>query len=206
MTDCPRCHRPREDVGIDLCCARATLRWHCTTCQEVTEGFALPYGLCTSCGGALQLEGAEDEARTAVRRAMEIELGGLAFYREGARITRDPAVRDLFQSLVRMEAEHAQTLERRYHFDLPHLGSEPTIPQIAVYAGFEPQVTDGRQLLEIAVELERRARDFFADQGASYPEGSQLRALYQELEVEEAEHVALLSTALEQISSSVPPG
>jgi len=51
---CPKCHSPLDGDGESyICCAGATLRWHCTACAKVSEGFAFPYGGCPLCGGAL---------------------------------------------------------------------------------------------------------------------------------------------------------
>ena len=51
---CPKCHSPLDGDGESyICCAGATLRWHCTSCAKVSEGFAFPYGGCPLCGGTL---------------------------------------------------------------------------------------------------------------------------------------------------------
>ncbi len=50
--------------------------------------------------------------------------------------------------------------------------------------------------LEVAVKLEQRARDFFAERSTSLTRGSAVWRLYRELEAEEHEHVALVETEL----------
>lgn len=212
---CPKCQRPLDPEGGEsyICCADASLTWQCTDCHKVYEGFAYPYGLCPACGGQLQRghqgEAAGDAAQEAVRHAVEIELGGMAFYERGAREASDAAVRDLFRRLVDMEKGHLDTLVRRYHVEPPaddQVLNPPGLSpaQIAVYAGVKAPVNDGVALVELAVELERRARDFFASTGAGFPAESAERRLYAELEAEEQEHYELLSTELRRLRQRKP--
>lgn len=80
---CPKCRQPLDDdaEGVYICCADASLRWHCTQCAKVSEGFAFPYGRCPHCGGKLEVQdtGRVDEvgALEGIRLAFEIELGGV---------------------------------------------------------------------------------------------------------------------------------
>ena len=117
---CPRCQRPLEDTseGAYICCAGATLRWRCTGCSKVSEGFAFPYRRCPSCAGTLQL--LEDAAALAptsgaaalagVRTAFEIELGGRAFYQRAAAEAGNAEMAQLFGRFALMEGEHMETL------------------------------------------------------------------------------------------------
>ena len=205
---CPRCRKPLEEGEDYVCCAGERLTWQCADCRKVYEGFAYPYGLCPACGGRLTTErgtpSADDDAIEAVRHAVEIELGGIAYYERGAASTGDPAVRDLFLKLVAMEQEHRETLARRYHVEVPDEAAPGLSPaRVAVYAGADPPA-EPEALLRLAVQLEQRARAFFAERGALFPEGSAQRGLYRELEAEEAEHVALLQTALGRYLSGKP--
>ncbi len=198
---CPKCHRPLADDSADyVCCAGAMLTWHCTSCTKVYEGFAYPYGMCPACGGTLARDHAPETgsapALEAVRRAFEIELGGMAYYGNGAGRTTDPEVRELFSRLAEMERGHLTTLERRYHAQAPLGDVELTPAQVAIYAGEEPPTDDALALLKLAVTLERRARDFFETQRAQFIEGSAEHRLYKELQAEEQEHLDLLSTEL----------
>ncbi len=198
---CARCHQPLDGDEDYVCCAGARLTWHCTACSKVYEGFALPFGMCAACGGLLEAEyhpDAPDAAATAaVRMAFEIELGGRAFYEQGAAHVDDPELKELFSKLASMENEHIRTLERRYHVeplevDLDH----PTVAQMAVLTDVEAPSHDGVVLLELAVHLEERARDFFKAQREKYAEGSPAWVLYGELEAEEEEHVEMIATEL----------
>jgi len=197
---CPRCHGDLAPGERYICCAGETLQWRCDGCHRVSEGFAFPFGLCPSCGGHLRrTETGTVDAREVVRQAMEIELGGTAFYRRGAGATPDPALRSLFLRLAAMEQEHLDLLSRRYHLPAPSWVNEgASTAHLAVYAGMEADVDGVVDLLELALELERRARDFFAERSRELKEGSPEWRLCRELEAEEYGHVALLETELER--------
>ena len=198
---CPRCGKELEDRdgGAYICCAGETVSWRCTSCQKVSEGFAFPYGLCPACGGALErgAASAAQAAQEAIRHAFEIELGGMALYAQGARETNDEELKGLFTKLADMEQHHLSTLSARYHVDAPKLdGDGIGVAQIAVYGEVEVKAKSAEELLELALRLEERARDFFAEQARSLEEGSAEWRLYRELEAEEWEHVALIDTEL----------
>ena len=209
---CPKCKRPVDDEsGAYICCADALLTWSCTGCHKVYEGFAYPYGLCPACGGTLTAEhvpAAEGaDAQAAVRQAMEIELGGMAFYGRGATRASDDRVRHLFASLREMEAGHLVTLSRRYHLDVASdagVGDGISPSQVAVYAGIDAPEDDGVALVKLAVALEKRARAFFTREGERFAPGSPERVLYQELAAEEQEHVDLLTTELARLIAGKP--
>jgi glutamate synthase (NADPH/NADH) small chain len=197
---CPKCRRPLEEGAEEyVCCGGARLAWTCTVCHKVSEGFAFPFGLCPECGGRLEAWEGQPESedlRQAVRRAMEIELGGLSFYERGSRHVPDPELVELFRSLAAMEREHMEILQRRYHIEPIESASPGLTPaQVAVYAGTDPPA-DAAGLLRLAVELEKRAQRYFLEKGRTYPEGSPEWRLYRELEAEEREHTDLLRTAL----------
>ncbi|MCC6747264.1 MAG: NADPH-dependent glutamate synthase [Deltaproteobacteria bacterium] len=206
---CPKCHGPVEGSEEYVCCAELELAWACGSCHKVYEGFAFPYGLCPSCGGPLVAgtasEATDEETTRAVRQALEIELGGIAFYEQGAASAASPELAELFRRLSEMEKEHLATLVRRYHVALPNAAAPGlTPPQVAVYAGVEGAVDDALSLLRLAVELEKRARRFFLEAGRRFDHGSQAWRLYRELEAEERDHVDLLSTALVRLRAGKP--
>jgi len=200
---CPKCHQPIEGDEEYICCATAKLAWRCDACHKVSEGFAFPYGLCPVCGVG-KLAPAEDHkvegesALQAVRMAFEIELGGMAFYDRAARDTTDPTLRALFQKFAAMETEHMATLSRRYHAEVPAPSPDFKIEKAAIYAGIDHRPEDPANLFRIAIAFEERAVKFFAEAGQKTPAGSMERELYQELAAEEREHVAVLTTELEQ--------
>jgi rubrerythrin len=198
MLTCPRCHRPIEGEEAYVCCAGVELRWRCAACGKVSEGFAFPYGMCPHCKGRLELleRGPIADARAldAIRSAFEIELGGHAFYARAAREAAEPALRDLFGRLAEMEQAHMETLSRRYHADLPAPAADFQIDRAAIFAGVDRRPEDPANLFRIAIALERRAAQFFAERGEQAPEGSIERELYRELAAEEREHVEILTT------------
>jgi len=198
MNVCPRCRRPLEGDESYICCAGQELRWRCTSCHKIAEGFAFPYGLCPYCKGKLELferGGVEgDAAMTAVRKAFEIELGGHAFYERAARDAKDPELRDLFGRFAEMEKEHMETLSKRYHADLPEPSEDFQFDRAAIFAGVENKPEDPANLFRIAIAFEQRAVDFFSREVERAPEGSTERDLYQELAAEEREHVELMTT------------
>jgi glutamate synthase (NADPH) small chain len=198
MNLCPRCRRPLEGDESYICCAGQELRWRCTACHKIAEGFAFPYGLCPYCKGKLELfergtvEG--DAAMTAVRKAFEIELGGKAFYERAARDATHPELRDLFGRFAEMETEHMETLSKRYHADLPEPSEDFQFDRAAIFAGVENKPEDPANLFRIAIAFEQRAVDFFSAEGERAAAGSVERDLYRELAAEEREHVELLTT------------
>ena len=198
MNVCPRCHRPLDGDEPYICCAGVELRWRCTDCHKVSEGFAFPYGMCPHCKGKLEMldRGAIDDTKglDAIRAAFEIELGGHAFYERAARESQEPALRELFGRFAEMEKEHMETLSKRYHADLPEPGEEFQIDHAAIFAGVDRKPEDPANLFRIAISFEERAVKFFAEQGEKAPEGSIEKDLYKELAAEEREHVAILTT------------
>jgi acyl-coenzyme A synthetase/AMP-(fatty) acid ligase/rubrerythrin len=196
---CPKCHSPLDGDGESyICCAGATLRWHCTACAKVSEGFAFPYGGCPLCGGALTRfdAGPVDDATamSAVRKAFEIELGGQAFYHRAAASTADAELRELFGRFAAMERSPMDTLARRYHVDMTPVYDAYAIDCAAVFAGVPRRVDDADDLFRIAIAMEERAARFFEESAAREAPGSAGRELYRELAAEEREHVALLTT------------
>jgi glutamate synthase (NADPH) small chain len=198
---CPKCRQPLEGDEDYICCAGLEISWTCISCQKVFEGFAFPYGLCPACGGTLASghpeEVASPEAVAALRHAFEIELGGLAFYAQGARDVAEPELKELFTSLAAMERGHMETLSRRYHVPEPETAAPGlSTARVAVFVGAELPAGQGEDLLKLAVHLEKRARQFFLEKGREFPPGSAEWKLYRELEAEEREHIDLLTTAL----------
>ena len=165
----------------------------------MSEGFAFPYGLCPACGGELRVEEATKAegaaGREAIRRAFEIELGGMAFYAEAARQALDPLMKELFKKFEGMEKEHMATLSRRYHVEIPQ-SQEFKLERAAIYAGEKSEPEDPENLFRLAIAFERRAVAYFEERVKATPEGSPERKLYLELSAEEREHVDLLSTEL----------
>ena len=196
---CPKCQQPLEDGEESyICCANATLQWRCVQCAKVSEGFALPYGLCPHCGGKLErMEPRQIDdmaALDSIRKAFEIELGGQAFYLRAAADSNDPILKDLFGRFATMEQEHMQTLQRRYHARLPESSTEFRVELAAIFAGVPNRPGDPANLFRIAIGMEQRAASFFERCAQTATPGSLEHQLYWELAAEEREHADLLAT------------
>ena len=204
MVLCPKCRQPLDDDGDGeyICCAGEVLQWRCAQCATLSEGFALPFGLCPHCGGGLQRLGerkfAGAAAQEAIRTAFEIELGGRDFYRRAAAEAGDAALTDLFMRFAEMEGEHMDTLSRRYHVAAPDSGSSLSLARATIYAGVHGAPDRPEQLFRVAIALEQRAAAFFADQAGDRTQGSSERELYRELAAEEREHAELLALEFER--------
>ena len=211
---CRKCRRPIEAGEDYVCCAGERLTFQCTSCHKVSEGFAFPYGLCPFCGGAFEtraeIAAPEGALAEAVRKAYEIEIGGVLFYANGAKEMEkagaEPEVVALFNRLSAMEREHMEILARRYHLEAPDLtGAGPSPAQLAVFSGVEPSAnSDGVALLRLAVHLEKRAGRFFLETGRKFSEASPEWRLYRELEAEEREHAELLEGAAMRLKAGRP--
>lgn len=189
---CPKCHRPLEDEGeAYICCAGDVLRWRCTACAKVSEGFAFPHGACPLCGGKLERiesTAAPDAAHEAIRTAFEIELSGHAFYLCASALADDPVLTELFGRLAAMENEHIALLTRRYHVEVDlDAGTAPSLaPDISA--------DDPAALFRQAIAFEERTATFFAKNAERDGADPAERQLYRELAAEEQEHIALLRT------------
>ena len=205
---CAKCHQPLEDDEDYICCAGSELRWRCTECAKVSEGFAFPYGQCPHCGGKLAVleRGpiAEAEALAGIRAAFEIELGGRAFYHRAAGQTDDPLLSELFGKLAEMENEHMATLARRYHVAVPAAGDGFNLDMAALQAGIDGRPDDPATLFKLAIAFERRAVIFFLERSVRAADGSVESQLYHELAAEEEEHAALLATEFERWQAGKP--
>ncbi len=206
---CPRCHGSLEEGEQYICCAGQELEWHCTSCQKIYEGYAFPFGLCAACGGKLarKTNGASQDTETqrTIQEALEIELGGMSFYRRGAELTDDPELKTLFRNLAEMEQEHIAILARRYHVQPPdpeHVSLKPEVS--ALFAGHEKVPTTSLEVLGVALSLERHARDFFTERVQKLQRGSAAWRLCRELEAEEYEHVAMIETEIKRRSEGRP--
>lgn len=148
-----------------------------------------------------------------IRTAAELYAHAIAIEREAAERYAELAqfmadlgndeVAALFRTLAGYEAEHLGTLQARTDgIEMPEPGpgeyawldaSAPeTVARELVFRLLTP-----RHALAIALDAERRAHQFFADVHAS-AEDPALRALAQEMALEEAEHIALVEKAIER--------
>jgi rubrerythrin len=206
---CPKCRQPLEDGAESyICCANATLQWRCTKCAKVSEGFALPYGLCPHCGGKLERITPRqiDDGATldGIRKAFEIELGGQLFYLRAAADSTDPILEDLFDRFAVMEKEHMRTLQRRYHATIPVSSAKFRFETAAIFAGVPVRPADPANLFRIAIGMEQRAAAFFEQCAQAAQAASPEQQLYRELAAEEREHAVLLTTEYSQWRQGKP--
>jgi homotetrameric NADPH-dependent glutamate synthase len=197
---CPKCRQPVDGDEEYICCGTATVEWKCAACQKVSDGFAFPYGMCPACGGKLEnVSGrnvADAAAQDAIRIAFEIELGGMAFYEKAQSEAKDAEMKRLFGKMAGMEREHMATLVRRYHAQVPAPSPAFKVDRAAIYAGIDNRPEDPANLFRIAIAFEQRAVKLFEERAAQ-AKGVE-KQLFSELAAEEREHVALLTTELEQ--------
>lgn len=207
---CPNCQRPLADGAQApcICCAGASLSWRCRQCARRSEGFAFPYGRCPYCSGELEVLDARQRDRPGpiegIRLAFEIELGGRAFYQRAAAQSRNPRLKHLFGRFALMEGEHMETLSRRYHLEIPLSAPDFRIEVAAIFAGVEARPQDPANLFRIAIGLEHRAAEFFAQRAAGAVAGSDEHRLYAELAAEESEHADLLAAEFERWRDGTP--
>jgi hypothetical protein len=103
-----------------------------------------------------------------------------------------------------MEAEHMDTLARRYHADIPDPSPDFRVERAALYAGIDNAPGDPESLFRIAIACEERAVAFFRARSATAEPRSPEWQLYRELAAEESEHVALLTTEYERWRQAKP--
>ncbi len=203
---CPRCGRPQDDdASAYVCCAGELLHWRCKGCHQVSEGFAMPYGLCPRCGGELERIEAGDHggAIEAVRDAFAVELGGMQLYERLASETQDETLTALFENLAAQEREHLEQLRRRYHLAIPEQAEAIALGPLARHANVPPP-KDAAECLRLAIALETDARNFFARRADEQEDGSTRWRLYKSLEAEEWQHVAQLEDALRRLEAGQP--
>jgi rubrerythrin len=207
---CPKC---RQVVAEDIvCCADLRYTWKCTSCHKLSTGFALPFGRCFLCGGALQVvEGREIEDPMRVRPirdAVQFELNTYHFYRLAMARATDPTLKAIFEQLFLHEKDHLHTLQEKYHthMDDTVLDLRPDADALLsdeLFAGID--LADPRLgplgLYDRAIEIERRNRDYFKSMAAALPPGPE-REICLELGAEEDEHMAILETEREQFVKS----
>ena len=87
-----------------------------------------------------------------------------------------------------------ETLQRRYHVEVPDPSETFRVTRAAIYAGVDYDPDDPASLFRVAIACEERAAGFFGERGAAAPENSPERDLYRELAAEEREHADLLTT------------
>lgn len=203
---CPKCRRVLEED--EICCAQVRYTWRCKSCFKLTSGFAIPYGKCFMCGGELELipdRNLGDSMQfRAIRDAVQFELNSFHFYKLARDKAASPEQRSVLERLYEAELDHLHELEEKYHAHLDRevvelSASEQAILSNALFQGLRvTERSSVAELYELALEMEKRTRDYFNRMARELPAGLE-RDLCKELAAEEEEHVALLQGELDQV-------
>ena len=203
---CPKCRRVLEED--EICCAQVRYTWRCKSCFKLTSGFAVPYGKCFMCGGALEIIQNRELGDTmrfrAIRDAVQFELDSFHFYKLARDRARTEQQRTVLERLYEAELDHLHELEEKYHAHLDRevvelSSDEQHLLSNWLFRGIRLAEDSGiADLYQAALEMERRTRDHFRSLARGLPAGLE-KELCEELAAEEEEHVAMLETELEQI-------
>jgi glutamate synthase (NADPH) small chain len=205
-SSCPKCHAVIEED--EVCCAQVRYSWRCKHCYKLTTGFAIPYGKCFMCGGELEVMPGRDLGDSmqfrAIRDAVQFELDSFHFYKLARDKARTPEQRAVLERLYEAELDHLHELEEKYHAHLDREVVELSADEQNLLSRWlfrDIRLTDDSGMVglyQAALEMEHRTQAHFEKLARGLPEGLE-KDLCQELAAEEAEHVALLETELEQI-------
>ncbi|MFT7622376.1 MAG: rubrerythrin [Myxococcota bacterium] len=134
----------------------------------------------------------------AIRQAMEIEIGGAVFYAQAAEEITDPEAKTLLVQLRDLEQKHLEQLCSRFHLELDVRPESDllSLSAMVVYGGEAERPRTAAEVLDLAAELERRARDFFAEPLNELPLGSMARSLYAEFVADESQYLAMLRSLI----------
>ncbi|MFH1263216.1 MAG: ferritin family protein [Pseudomonadota bacterium] len=205
-SQCPKCHQGLDDDSI--CCAAIRSTWKCKSCAKLTTGFAVPYGRCYLCGGAIEVvKGYETKdllSMKAIQEAVQFEINAYHFYRLGWSRATHPKVKAIFEQMFLSEQDHLEELEKKYHVHLEKevLKLPPNVDAVLVadlFKGIDFNDVTGqvKKLYARAIEMEKETRDHFQKRAKSLSNGPE-KEIYRELAAEEEEHVAMLETELAQ--------
>jgi rubrerythrin len=133
-----------------------------------------------------------------------MEINAYYFYQHLAETVDDPDISEFFRSMSEMEKEHSEELSEKYHIDLgtdffeetKKVKPEPFFTDL----GFDANTDDVEHLYNCAIELEKRAHDFFVKKAKTFPE-SREHDLYLELAAEEQEHISMIETERDRFLS-----
>ncbi len=180
------------------------------------------YGRCRNCREKLKTPASPKAdtgkifARDALRMALAMQTQGMEFYRSAAALNRNPAGREVFEDRANEEEAHAQILMAELeglhrsqkgledapvflHFDpeelrrlLPRLQDEKTGDELNL---------DARRALEIAMQLEKRAAQFFQNYAEKFDD-TEGKRIFQRLADEERKHYDGISRRVQGIMSA----
>ena len=172
----------------------------CRGCGRAHRAVVLPFGRCTHCGSEVDdvsaLPEALDPVQEALRDAMELEVGGEAFYRSGAKRTDDQEIKALFERLADMEGQHIRRLFWRHRRRPDGQLGPVSLARLVVYGSSDIGGEDAESLLDLAIQLEEMAESFLMERRERFRVDSKAWTLYTEMAEEEREHADLLRCEL----------
>ena len=206
-SSCPKCHRVLEED--EICCAQVRYTWRCKSCFKLTTGFAVPYGKCFMCDGELEVIPDRDLGDgthfQAIHDALQFELDVFNFYKLARERATAPEQCAVLEHLYETGLDHLHELEEKYHAHLDremveHASNEDTLPSDWPFEGLRMKENSGvADLYQMALDMERRARDYFRRLASQFPAGLD-NELCKEVAAEEDEHIAMLETEIEQLA------
>ncbi len=149
-----------------------------------------------------------------LKHAIRIEKEGLITYLNAARKAKDIGVKNMFISLARDEYHHMEILEReRDRFlagkpyepvTLPHSEVERLMPRVKEAEkkrGVRSELSE-TEALNIALEQERRSRDYYFKKANELPDDCEARKLFLDLAHMEQMHYDLILAQLDYIKGT----
>ena len=153
----------------------------------------------------LQLDFSRLTLRSALDLAITIEEEAQLRYQEFAAQVDDPEAVAFFREMVVNEDKHRRQLEARRHVLFRH---EPPRIETSLMDDVEapdrsevPPAISAREAMEVALRAEIRAFEFY-DKALPHIANADVRAFFQELREEEAEHQALLRQKIARLEEA----
>lgn len=157
-------------------------------------------------------------ARDALRMALMMENRGIQFYRDAANRNVDPAGKALLERITEEEEKHVAELEVELvrllrqekaldrapvflHFDPCDL--ENLVPDLNTYAVEGGIRLDARQSLEVAMQLELRAAEFFKDYAEKFLE-TEGKKIFLQFAEGERKHYESISRRMDEVLAATP--
>ncbi len=210
-SSCPKCHRVLEED--EICCAQLRYTWRCKSCFKLTSEPIVPYGKCYLCAGELEVIADRDLGdglvHGAIHDAIEFELRVYHFYRRVRERAAAPEQRIVLEHLCENGLDHLQELEENYHVHLDHETAEHALDDETLSADWAfhgihvEENASIEELYQVALEVERRARDHFRLLATQFPAGLE-NDLCREMAAEQEEHLAMLETEVAQPATLRP--
>jgi len=175
------------------------------------------YGMCEDCRNNRQVEDNQDYdtekifARDALKMALNMETRCLAFFREAAQRTIDPAGKEIFERMIPEEEKHITELNSELdelvqqekgldkapiflHFDSGEL--EEMIPDLSGYENRGELRLDSKSAIEISTKLNQSASEFFKKYADKFTDTLGKRILMN-FAIQEKNHCDLMKQRME---------